>query len=381
MYNSISKFKAFGDIYECIQGCGKSISNNNYIHDSWTYIQNECKILIVGIGGLGSEILRNLIFMGFRNFELIDYDVVEISNLSRNLFFDLKDLGKSKVECIKNNIESRYGSIHNLNIKAHNCALEYYCTPVNKDFFKKFHFIFSGLDNIESRRKLNTMIHLSLRYTNNSNKNNEFGIFNNTEISSIYTSKELLDLNENFKNITAPIFIEGGTEGFKGHCRIIIPFKTSCYECTMGLNSVNINYPICTIKETPRTPEHCIAYACYILDYEDLDDYNISSYSTKDHMEYVFKIYNYAKIHASKFNIQGVTLELTKRLTGHFIPTLLSTNSIIASTMVSQALKIILNNEFNYKSDNFFMYIGHCGIYSNTYYTEKLDECCICYSD
>lgn len=83
--------------------------------------------------------------------------------------------------------------------------------------------------------------------------------------------------------------IDGGTEGelawpqeavaeltslgFRGQARVIIPAISSCYECSVsaGFASSADNqidtiapptaYPICTIANTPRLPEHCIEWA------------------------------------------------------------------------------------------------------------------------
>lgn len=49
--------------------------------------------------------------------------------------------------------------------------------------------------------------------------------------------------------------------GFKGQARVIIPTQTSCYECSLGLLNKQTAFPICTIANTPRLPEHCIEWA------------------------------------------------------------------------------------------------------------------------
>lgn len=49
--------------------------------------------------------------------------------------------------------------------------------------------------------------------------------------------------------------------GFKGQARIIIPKYTACYECSLDMQTQAKTYPICTIANTPRLPEHCIEYA------------------------------------------------------------------------------------------------------------------------
>lgn len=55
-----------------------------------------CKILVVGVGAGGNEILKNLLLMGFGNFTILDFDTVEDSNLSRTTLFRKEDIGKSK---------------------------------------------------------------------------------------------------------------------------------------------------------------------------------------------------------------------------------------------------------------------------------------------
>ncbi|MGL4796784.1 MAG: sulfur carrier protein ThiS adenylyltransferase ThiF [Paraclostridium sp.] len=63
------------------------------------------KIVILGLGGLGSNIAISLARIGVGNLTVVDFDIVEPSNLNRQQYF-IKDIGKYKTEALKNTIES-----------------------------------------------------------------------------------------------------------------------------------------------------------------------------------------------------------------------------------------------------------------------------------
>lgn len=61
-------------------------------------------ILVIGCGGVGTIVLNNLVQSGFQNFTIIDGDTVELTNLNRQLFYNLDDLSMDKVEVLGNKL-------------------------------------------------------------------------------------------------------------------------------------------------------------------------------------------------------------------------------------------------------------------------------------
>jgi ubiquitin-activating enzyme E1 C len=101
-------------------------------------------------------------------------------------------------------------------------------------------------------------------------------------------------------------------------------------------------FPICTIANTPRLPEHCIEWASVlewprvlggkfdvIWNHKGL----ISSLDKKmdtDDPEHITWVYNVASKRANEFKIEGVTWSLTQGVVKNIIPAIASTNAIIA---------------------------------------------------
>jgi len=101
-------------------------------------------ILIAGAGALGNEIAKNLAMLGVMRLIIVDYDVVELSNVSRMIFFDRSDAGKSKAKVLAQKLHRKFPRTE---IVAYDCALE----NIPLGTFLESDVIICGLDNVASR--------------------------------------------------------------------------------------------------------------------------------------------------------------------------------------------------------------------------------------
>ncbi|KAL3150768.1 hypothetical protein ABBQ32_000541 [Trebouxia sp. C0010 RCD-2024] len=301
------------------------------------FLHDSCRVLCVGAGGLGCELLKDLALTGFGNIDVIDMDTIDVSNLNRQFLFRLKDVGKPKAEVAAERIRSRVAGVQ---VTPHFCRIEE--KPI--EFYEEFHVIILGLDSLEARRYMNQVACSLLAYDTDGKPD-------------LSTIKPLVD---------------GGTEGFKGHARVIIPGFTPCFECTLWLFPPQVKFPLCTLAETPRSPAHCIEYAHVIQWGRDRPDEEFDA-DIEEHMKWM---YEHALARAQEFGIQGVTYQLTQGVVKNIIPAIPSTNAIVAAACTLEALKMV--TMCSTQMQNYMMYIGTDGIYTHTAAYEQDPLCSIC---
>ncbi len=124
--------------------------------DNFNKLQNS-KVAVFGIGGVGSYIVEALARMGVGEMLLVDSDVVEKTNINRQLIATIQTIGEDKVEVAKNRV---------LSINP-NCKIEAKKEFINKDNIlnfnlTKYDFVFDAIDTITSKVEL-------IKYCKNNN--------------------------------------------------------------------------------------------------------------------------------------------------------------------------------------------------------------------
>ncbi len=147
----------------------------------------DARVLVLGVGALGNEIVKNLCLLGFGNLRIVDLDVVENSNLSRSPLFRERDEGTPKAKAAATAAKDLFPGVRAL---WRRCDLIH---DLGWGHYLDADIVLGGLDGREAR----------------------------------------LDANRACIR-TGRIFFDGAIEGISGVARIFDGRTGPCYECTMG---------------------------------------------------------------------------------------------------------------------------------------------------
>ena len=112
------------------------------------------KALIVGAGGLGSPSAIYLALAGVGTIGIVDFDVVEISNLQRQILHHTSDIGRPKLESARDNIISYNPDtnvvLHEVRLESHNA----------REIISQYDLVINGADNFATRYLVNDACYL-----------------------------------------------------------------------------------------------------------------------------------------------------------------------------------------------------------------------------
>ncbi|KNZ76000.1 Ubiquitin-activating enzyme E1-like [Termitomyces sp. J132] len=176
------------------------------------------KVLLVGAGGIGCELLKNIVLVGFGEITLLDLDTIDLSNLNRQFLFRKKDVKQSKALVTAQTAASFNPNV-SLNPIHGNIKEPQYDIP----WFQQFDIVLNALDNLDARRHVNKMCMAA----------------------------------------QVPL-VESGTAGYLGQVQPLLKDHTECFDCIP--KPTPKTYPVCTIRSTPSQPIHCIVWSkSYLL--------------------------------------------------------------------------------------------------------------------
>ena len=113
----------------------------------------EARVMVVGVGALGNEVLKNLALFGVGNLVIVDFDTIAYSNLTRSILFRPEDADRGfyKAEVAARRIKEINPEIHVQSI----CGD--LATGVGLGVYRSMDVIIGCLDNLEARIQLNRL--------------------------------------------------------------------------------------------------------------------------------------------------------------------------------------------------------------------------------
>jgi len=166
------------------------------------------KVLVVGAGALGNEVLKNLALLGVGHVYIIDYDTIESTNLTRSVLYRASDAGKSKAERAAAAVKSI-----NPDVKVH-AVNGNVIADLGLGVYEEMDVVIGCLDNREAR----------------------------------------LWINRQCWKVNKP-WVDGAIQEISGVVKVFVPPDSACYECGM----TERDYQLINLK-----------YSCPLLKREDI---------------------------------------------------------------------------------------------------------------
>ncbi len=163
------------------------------------------RVLVVGAGALGNEVLKNLAMLGVGHVDVVDFDEIEESNLTRSVLFRSRDRGRPKAE-----VAARTMRDINPDVSVRP-RLANIITDVGLGTFADADVVIGCLDNREAR----------------------------------------LWVNRCCWKVGTP-WIDGGIQEISGVAKVFVPPDGACYECAMTENDyrlINLRYSCPLLKQ------------------------------------------------------------------------------------------------------------------------------------
>ncbi len=251
-------------------------------------ILKSSRVLIAGVGGLGCEIAKNLTMVGVGHIDLVDLDIIEHSNLNRQMLFIGSDVARPKAHAAVDMLKKINP---NITIRGYHTSLEQ-LPPV---LFKKADVIIGGLDSMQARVNLNTQ---AIRF----NKP----------------------------------FIDGGVNGYHGHVYTIFPKDNACFECYPVSSTESDEMAACTVVGVPRKRIHCLFKA--MMKFEEVNSNPPNAHNLKE----VKFLQKHANELAEKYDFKPLFYEKEIiQVIDHHEPGLITINAVIASIQSHETVKIL----------------------------------------
>jgi molybdopterin-synthase adenylyltransferase len=156
------------------------------------------KVLVVGAGALGNEVLKNLALLGVGNIWIIDFDAIETSNLTRSVLFRARNCGQPKAVAAAAMLQEINPDCRVIAKQAN------IITDVGLGLFQTMDVVIGCLDNREAR----------------------------------------LWVNRQCWKTNTP-WVDGGIQEISGVVKVFQPPHSACYECAMTENDyrlMNLRY-------------------------------------------------------------------------------------------------------------------------------------------
>lgn len=247
-------------------------------------------VLIVGVGGLGVEIAKNLAMVGVGHLILVDMDTIEYSNLNRQVLFIGATEGMSKAKAA--GLKLREINPH-IKITAFSKPLQ----EIDPLVYQRADLYISGLDSVKARSELNRR--------------------------AVHNNK---------------IMIDAGTSNYNGHVYCIFPHENACFDCDQLREKEQEDLAACTLVGVPRKKVHCILKGK--LKYEADHDGREPDIWNEDDMYFVQNYCN--QLVADHFpGEKPYTVDEIIKIIDHHEPTVITINAVMASLQSQEAVKIL----------------------------------------